>query len=90
MIWFGEALTYLCRWWSYWYYIRKTLYDSDPYTLAYQVHQVFYIGDSIYKGSNWQVVQKTYPCDLYNEGLFDVLINSDNDDEVGGEQDSFQ
>ena len=50
---------------------------DKPYVLAFQVSQVFYVGDVRHK--DWAVVVKTKPREV-----FDVGINvSHNDDEVG-------
>ena len=50
---------------------------DEPYVLAFQVSQVFYVGDVRHK--DWVVVLKSKPREV-----FDVGINvSHNDDEVG-------
>ena len=43
---------------------NKLCYSDDPFVLASQVHQVFYVEDSIKEGLHY--VMKKVPADLYN------------------------
>ena len=43
---------------------NKLCYSDDPFVLASQVHQVFYVEDSIKEGLHY--VMKKVPTDLYN------------------------
>ena len=45
---------------------RKLIYQNDPYVLASQVQQVFYVQDP--RDSNWHNAVKVTPKDSYNVG----------------------
>lgn len=49
--------------------IGKKWYQNDPYVLAIQANQVFYVSDTKLRG-NWHVVQQIIPRNIY-----DVLAN---------------
>ncbi|KAL0325547.1 UNVERIFIED_CONTAM: hypothetical protein Sradi_5124000 [Sesamum radiatum] len=44
--------------------VSKTWYDDQPFVLAYQVRQAFYLQD-LKLGKNWHIVEKTQPRGTY-------------------------
>ncbi|XP_058006753.1 uncharacterized protein LOC131182124 [Hevea brasiliensis] len=52
--------------------VNRKWYVDDPFVLANQASQAFYIND-IKNGSGWKIVQKSYPINVYdvpeNEGI---------------------
>jgi len=61
-------------------YFNKKCYQNDPFVLASQVHQCFYVQDPF--DINRHYVLKTVPRDLFNMGDQSQLNASDNDDEL--------
>ena len=57
--------------------VSRRWYMDDPFVLATQAEQVFYVND-IKNGDNWKIVQKTYPRNLY-----EVPEKEENDDDEG-------
>ncbi|KAL0432043.1 UNVERIFIED_CONTAM: hypothetical protein Sradi_0830300 [Sesamum radiatum] len=45
--------------------VCKTWYNDQPFVLAYQVRQVFYLQD-LKLGKNWRIVEKTQPRGTYD------------------------
>nr|DAD23287.1 TPA_asm: hypothetical protein HUJ06_024750 [Nelumbo nucifera] len=41
--------------------------EDEPFVLANQVQQVFYVEDDLNKG--WHIMNNTKPCELYDVGL---------------------
>lgn len=63
--------------------VSRTCYENDPYVLASQAIQVFYLKDTKLRG-DWQVVQMIKPRNVY-----DVLeVDEEERDSIGG--DAFQ
>ena len=57
--------------------ITKTWYKDQPFVLATQVQQVFYVND-IKLGKDWRVAQRMQPRNIYHVHLpSDVLQNED-------------
>ncbi|KAM1849277.1 hypothetical protein ACFX14_013323 [Malus domestica] len=61
--------------------VNNRWYDSDPYVLATQAQQVFYI-DDLKLGHPWKVVQK-----IQHRHVWDVLEKDDDDDDNDDEND---
>ncbi|KAI0524622.1 hypothetical protein KFK09_003999 [Dendrobium nobile] len=61
--------------------ISKTWYDNDPYVLAGQVTQVFYVQDTKLRG-DWHVVQKVKHRHLFDSTLMNYL----NEDQLNTDQ----
>ena len=45
--------------------MSRTWYDSEPFILAHQAEQVFYLKDMSI-GVQWHVVQRIKPCNTYD------------------------
>ena len=60
--------------------LTKKCYQNDPFVLASQVHQCFYVQDPF--DINRHYVLKKVPRDLFNMGDQSQLNTSDIDDEV--------
>ena len=54
---------------------------DEPYVLAPQVSQVFYVKDVRHK--DWTVEVKTKPKEVFDVGIYASHDNDDDDDEVG-------
>lgn len=61
--------------------ISRKWYKDDPFVLATQAEQVFYIND-IKNGGTWQVVQKTCPRNLFDVSEKEEKEDGDDDAEV--------
>jgi len=61
-------------------YFNKKYYQNDPFVLASQVHQCFYVQDPF--ETNRHYILKTDPRDLFNMGNQSQLNVVDNDDEL--------
>lgn len=94
-----------CHWWdvarlgrgykvdSYGYTsvnIHSSLTSNEPFILASQAEQVFYVQDLV--NSDWLVVVKTSPRDLYKMPLTndENLDDDDDDDSNDDEEDAYQ
>ncbi|KAH6792810.1 hypothetical protein C2S52_003287 [Perilla frutescens var. hirtella] len=56
--------------------ISKTWYDDDPFILATQAQQVYYL-DDIKRGGYWKVVEK-----VQHRGIYEVMEKEDENDEL--------
>ncbi|XP_039138806.1 uncharacterized protein LOC120276140 [Dioscorea cayenensis subsp. rotundata] len=78
--------------------VNRFWYENDPFILAIQAKQVFYV-DDIKLGRDWKVVQKFHHRHLFdvpemqdneNSEIFDVDANIDQDTEIYGSERIFQ
>ncbi|XP_073098635.1 uncharacterized protein [Elaeis guineensis] len=89
-----KVVLFKCHWWdvgrlgrgyrvdNYGYIsinIHGSLNTSEPFVLASQAQQVFYVEDLV--DSNWLVVVKTYPHDAYDMPSVDNDVDDDDDDD---------
>ncbi|XP_073109285.1 uncharacterized protein [Elaeis guineensis] len=68
--------------------IHGSLNTNEPFVLASQAQQVFYVEDLV--DSNWLVVVKTYPRDAYDVPSVDNDADDDDDDDSLIEDDVYQ
>ncbi|XP_073112429.1 uncharacterized protein [Elaeis guineensis] len=68
--------------------IHGSLNTNEPFVLASQAEQVFYVEDLV--DSNWLVVVKTYPRDAYDVPSVDNDADDDDDDDSLIEDDVYQ
>ncbi|XP_073109657.1 uncharacterized protein [Elaeis guineensis] len=68
--------------------IYGSLNTNEPFVLASQAQQVFYVEDLV--DSNWLVVVKTYPRDAYDVPSVDNDADDDDDDDSLIEDDVYQ
>ncbi|KAH7862248.1 hypothetical protein Vadar_002030 [Vaccinium darrowii] len=61
--------------------ISRKWYREDPFVLATQVEQVFYIND-VKNGGKWQVVQKTCPRNVFDVSEKGKNVDGGDNDEV--------
>ncbi|XP_073105181.1 uncharacterized protein [Elaeis guineensis] len=98
-----KVVLFKCHWWdvgrlgreyrvdNYGYIsvnIHGSLNTNEPFVLASQAQQVFYVEDLV--DSNWLVVVKTYPRDAYDVPSVDNDADDDDDDDSLIEDDVYQ